>query len=70
MIFNGKWHKDGVEAIANDICKWVGAYEDSRKGDTYLLIGHEKDKDNWQFRYFKILVDNPGEPPVFTRLCG
>ena len=68
MVFNGKWHKDGAETIASQICSWVGAYEGSQKGDTYLLMGHEKDKHNWRFRYFKILVDNPDEPPALIRL--
>ena len=53
MVFKGKWHKNGAEAIAGEICKWIRAYEGSQEGDTYLLIGSEEDKDNWWFRYFK-----------------
>jgi len=68
MVFEGMRHKDGTEAIANEICDWVGAYEGSQKGDAYLLIGYEADEDKWWLRYFKILVNKLGEPPVRIRL--
>lgn len=68
MVFDGMMHEGGAEATANEICNWIGAYEDSQKGDTYLLIGYEADEDNWWFRYFKILVDNLGEQPKLIKL--
>ena len=68
FVFDGRSCKNGAEALANKLCDWVGAFEGSRKGDTYLLVGYEEDEKNWCFRYFKILVDDPGQQPVLKRL--
>ena len=68
MIFDGRYCKNGAEALANKLCDWVGAFEGSRKGDTYLLVGYERHEETWCFRYFNILVDNPGQQPMLQRL--
>lgn len=68
MVYDGGYSKDGAEGIANELCRWVGAFEGNRPGDTYLLAGYEKDESTWRFRYFKILVDDPGQQPVLERL--
>ncbi|MCY4363216.1 MAG: hypothetical protein OXE42_13705 [Gammaproteobacteria bacterium] len=69
MVFDGMYCKNGAEGIVNKFCDWVGAYESSQKRDTYLLIGYERDeKYNWWFRYFNILVDDPSQQPILTRL--
>ena len=68
MIFERKWLKGGSEAIANRLCNWVGAFEGSRKGDTYLLAGYESDEKDWWFRYFTILAGDPGQPPILKSL--
>ena len=69
MVFNGMHCKNGAEAIANKLCSWVGAFEGSRKGDTYLLVGYERDENNnWYSRYFKILINDSGQQPVLKGL--
>ena len=68
IVFDGIYCKNGAEALANKFCDWVGAFEGSQKGDTYLLVGYEEDEKNWCFRYFNILVNDPGQQPVLTRL--
>ena len=68
FVFDGGYCENGAEALANKLCDWVGAFEGRQKGDTYLLAGYEKDESAWWFRYFKILVDDPGQQPVLERL--
>ena len=68
FVFDGGYCKNGAEALANRFCDWVGAFEGSQKGDTYLLVGYERDEKSWRFRYFNILVNDPGQQPVLTRL--
>ena len=68
MVYDGGYSKDGAEGIANDLCRRVGAFEGNRPGDTYLLAGYDKDESSSWFRYFKILVDDPGQQPVLERL--
>ena len=68
MVFDGMYCKNGAEAIANKLCSWVGSFEGSRKGDTYLLVGYERDGKIWCFQYFKISVNDPGQQPMLTRL--
>ena len=68
LIFEGKWLKGGSEAIANRLCNWVGAFEDRRKGDTYLLVAYEVNDGVWLFNYYNILVGDPGQPPILKRL--
>ena len=68
FVFDGGYCKNGAEALANKVCDWVGAFEGSQKGDTYLLVGYERDEKSWCFRYFNILVNDPGQQPVLKRL--
>ena len=68
LVFEGKYCKNGAEALANKFCDWVGAFEGSQKGDTYLLVGYEEDEKNWCFQYFKIPVNDPDQQPVLERL--
>ena len=68
FVFDGMYCKNGAEALANKFCDWVGAFEGSQKGDTYLLVGYEEDEKDWCFRYFNILVNDPGQQPVLKRL--
>ena len=68
MVFDGGHLKGGAEAIANELYRWVGAFEDSRKGDTYLLAGYEEDDKDWWFRYFSIHAGDPGQPPILKSL--
>ena len=44
FVFDGMYCKNGAEALANKFCDWVGAFEGSQKGDTYLLVGYEEDE--------------------------
>ena len=64
FVFDGGYCKNGAEALANKFCDWVGAFEGSQKGDTYLLVGYEREGNTWCFRYFNILVSDPGQRPV------
>ena len=68
MVYHGGYSKDGAEGIANDLCRRVGAFEGNRPEDTYLLAEYDKDESSRPFRYFKILVDDPGQQPVLERL--
>ena len=68
FVFDGGYCKKDAEALANKFCDWVGAFEGSQKGDTYLLVGYEKDEKSWWFRYFNILVNDPGQQPELKRL--
>ena len=68
MVYDGRHSTDGAEGIANDLCRRVGAFEGNRPGDTYLLAEYDKDESSRSFRYFKILVDDPGQQPVLERL--
>ena len=68
FVFDGGYCENGAEALANKFCDWVGAFEGSQKGDTYLLVGYERDEKIWCFRYFNILVDDPGQQPMLQRL--
>ena len=68
FVFDGGYCKKGAEALANKFCDWVGAFEGGRKGDTYLLVGYERDEKSWCFRYFNITVNEPGQQPTLKRL--
>lgn len=68
MVYDGGYSTDGAEGIANELCRRVGAFEGNRPGDTYLLAEYDKDESPLWFRYFKILVDDPGQQPVLERL--
>ena len=68
FVFDGRRCSNGAEALANKLCDWIGAFEGSRKGDTYLLVAYEEVKTPWNFRYFKILVNDPGQQPELKRL--
>ena len=68
FVFDGGYCKKGAEALANKFCDWVGAFEGSQKGDTYLLVGYEKDEKSWWFRYFKVLVNASNQQPTLNRL--
>ena len=68
FIFDSRHCRNGAEALAIKLCNWVGAFEGSQKGDTYLLVAYEEVKTPWNFRYFSILVDGPIQQPVLKRL--
>ena len=68
FVFDGMYCKNGAEALANKFCDWVGAFEGSQEGDTSLLAGYEREGNTWCFRYFNILVNDPGQQPILTRL--
>ena len=68
FVFDGRYCKNGADALANKFCDWVSAFEGSRKGDMYLLVAYEEVKTPWNFRYFKILVNNSGQQPTLIRL--
>ena len=68
MVFDGRYCKNGAEALANKFCDWVGAFEGSQKGDTYLLVAYEEVITPWNFRYFNITVNDPGQQPTLKRL--
>ena len=61
FVFDGRHCRNGEEALANKLCDWFGAFEGSRKGDTYLLVAYEEEKTSWRFRYFNMLVDDSGQ---------
>lgn len=68
MVFDGMRCENGTEAFASEICGWVGAFEGNQKGDTYLLVGYERDEISWRFRYFIILVNESDQQPTLTEL--
>lgn len=68
FVYNGGYSENGAEVLANEIRDWVGAFEGTQQGDTYLLVGYESDKKSWWFRYYSILVDDPGRQTVLKRL--
>ena len=67
FVFNGGYSENGAEVIANEIRDWVGAFEGTQQGDTYLLVGYESDRKSWWFRYYSILVGDPSRKPVLNR---
>ena len=68
MVFDGMYCRNGAEALANKLCDWVGAFEGSPKGDTYLLVEYEEDEKTWNFRYFNILVNDPSQQLILKKL--
>ncbi len=70
MVCDGWWLDDDTEgkATVDRLSHWVREYEDSRVGDTYLLIvyeWHEGRRRSWRYR---LNVDATGELPTRVRM--
>ena len=62
FIYNEKWFKN--ERAEEKFSGWIKNYNDSQDGDTYLFAGRIKNGREWQFKYFKIVVDKVNQTKV------
>ena len=65
------------EDIVAKLTEWIGTFECTQIGDTYFLVTYQwnhNESPDWNedsrfyLRYFKIVGNGPGQPPIFEEL--